>query len=227
MHLSDPGSGFIGSVPIVAGTIPIAAGAALAAKMDGGDSIAVCYMGDGASEEGVFHETLNLASQMALPVLFVCENNLYSSHLDIKLRQPCDKISRFATAAGIRAKCLDGNDVFAVYDCAAELIREVRLSRAPAFLEAVTYRLRGHVGPDENTDVGLRRSSADLEAWKKRDPLKRLKAGLLLCGVSEEEIRSSEDSVEKEIARASEKAILAPYPEAHALLDLVYAGGRS
>ncbi len=96
MHLYDPQVGFHGSVPIVAATIPIAVGAALAAKMDGIDTVAVCYFGDGAAEEGVLHESLNLAANLALPVLFVCENNLFSSHLDIRLRQPADAICRFA-----------------------------------------------------------------------------------------------------------------------------------
>ena len=142
----------------------MAVGAAMAAKMDGGNDIAVSYFGDGASEEGVLHESLNFAASQELPVLFVCENNLYSSHLDIKQRQPADSIARFGRAHQITTEVVDGNDVLAVRDSARRLIKIAREQRKPGFLEAVTYRWRGHVGPNEDIDVGVRRSAEELAA---------------------------------------------------------------
>lgn len=224
MHLFQPSVGFHGSVPIVGATIPIAAGAALACKMDRENAVAVAYFGDGACEEGVFHETLNMAAVMKLPILFVCENNLYSSHLDIGLRQPADTVARFARAASIPAQVVDGNDVIAVSQAAADLIAGARSGKGPGFLEAVTFRWRGHVGPNEDIDVGVRRSPEELAAWKGRDPLRRLTAALMNeRGIAESSILAIADSVKEQVQRAVEAARTAPYPEQSALLDLVYA----
>ena len=126
--------------------------------MDGNGDIGVAYFGDGACEEGVFHESLNLASVMKLPVLFVVENNLYSSHLDISLRQPADKTARFARAHSIKYDVVDGNDIIAISNSASKIIEEIKWKRS-RFIEAVTYRWRGHVGPDENIDVGIKARS--------------------------------------------------------------------
>ena len=223
MHLYDGAHGFFGSVPIVAGTIPIAVGAALAAKMDGGDDIAVAFFGDGASEEGVMHESLNLASSYELPVVFLCENNQYSSHLDIELRQPSDRISRYADAHRIRAAVVDGNDVTAVASVAGGLITAARRSE-PVFLEAITYRWRGHVGPKEDLDVGVRRSMEDLSAWKHRDPVRRLEDALVgnqLC--THEELTRLAAQVRTTVSEAAARALEAPWPPAENLLGFVYA----
>ena len=222
MHLHSRAAGFYGSVPIVAATIPIAAGAAIALKMDGGDGIAVSYFGDGACEEGVLHETLNLAAVRKLPMLFVAENNLYSSHLDIALRQPCDMLSRFAVAHRICALVVDGNDVLAVRAAALDLIHTARGS-GPAFLEAVTYRWRGHVGPDENVDVGLRRKADDLAAWKKRDPIRRLADALIAGGMlTADALNSLKELIRKRVEDGVDRARAAPYPAPEALLQRVY-----
>jgi len=224
MHLRSPQCGFLGSVPIVAGTIPIAVGAALAAKMDGGSDIAVAFFGDGACEEGVLHESLNLASIYSLPVLFVCENNQYSSHLDIALRQPSDRLSRYADAHRVRAKIVDGNDVTAVADAAAELVEASRRSSEPMFLEAITYRWRGHVGPKEDLDVGIRRSMADLVAWKRRDPVRRLEQALLAAGCATPQwVEQLREQVRTEVQECAARALNAPWPAEHDLLNFVYA----
>jgi TPP-dependent pyruvate/acetoin dehydrogenase alpha subunit len=224
MHLYDDAHGFLGSVPIVAGTIPIAVGAALAAKMDGGEDIAVAFFGDGASEEGVMHESLNLASAYELPVLFLCENNQYSSHLDIALRQPSDRVSRYADAHRMRAAVVDGNDVTAVARVAAELIAAARRSE-PVFLEAITYRWRGHVGPKEDLDVGVRRSMEDLHAWKRRDPLRRLENALIDKHLfTREELALLAAQVRTTVAQAAAQALEAPWPLPGNLLGFVYAG---
>lgn len=228
MHLFQPDVGFHGSVPIVGATIPIAAGAALACKMDKEGAVAVAYFGDGACEEGVFHETLNMASVMELPVLFVVENNLYSSHLDIGLRQPTDSVARFATASSIPAEVVDGNDVLAVAEAAQKLIAASRRGDGPGFLEAVTFRWRGHVGPNEDIDVGVRRSPGELAAWKGRDPLRRLVNALQSeRAVSAAQIADLEAEVRARIAVALKAARNAPYPSESALLDLVYAKGNA
>ncbi len=227
MHLFAPEVGFWGSVPIVGATIPIAAGAALAAAKDGSDVVAVTYFGDGAAEEGVLHETLNLAAQMKLPVLFVCENNLYASHMDIDQRQPSDSISRFADAHGVSRVLVDGNDVVAVAQAAEALIDNARSGGGPGFLEAVTYRWCGHVGPDENIDVGIRRSAEELGAWKGRDPAARLGEALIHRGdVSAEAIAEMDSKAENAVNDAAARALNAPYPETRALLDYVYVDSR-
>ena len=178
-HLRCESVGFVGSVPIVGATIPVALGAAFSAKQKGTDKIAVCFFGDGASEEGVLHECLNIASTFSLPILFVCENNLYSSHLDIGLRQPSDRIARFADAHKVANETIDGNDINLVVTIAEALIGEIRRTSKPAFLEGVTFRLVGHVGGRLDEDVGVRRSKDLLDVWMRRDPVLRLKKGIL------------------------------------------------
>lgn len=223
MHLHDPKHGFTGSVPIVAGTVPLAVGAALAAKKDGRNDVAVAYFGDGASEEGVIHESLNLAAVFKLPVLFVCENNLFSSHLHISLRQPANRVSRYAEAHRVVAKTVDGNDVVSVSRISGKLVSAMRYGDGPAFLEAVTYRWRGHVGPREDIDVGVSRS-VDLVAWKARDPIRRLVDALKDEGsLNDAEFRRMNDAVIAEVSDAWTRAMDAGYPGNSALLNLVYA----
>ncbi len=227
MHLHAPEVGFMGSVPIVAATVPVAVGAALAAKKDGDGAVAVAYFGDGAVEEGAVHESLNLASHMKLPVLFVCENNLYASHMDITQRQPNDRTARFADAAGIDAAVVDGNSVTEIAAAAGRLIEAARNGDGPGYLEAVTYRWRGHVGPDENIDVGIRRSRSELEAWQARDPVSRLAAAMTQRGdIADGEVERLRKSARGRVAAIARRALEAPYPDAEALLDNVYAGTR-
>lgn len=223
MHLLGREVGFHGSVPIVGATIPIAVGAGLAARLDGERAVAVTYFGDGAAEEGVFHESLNLAAALSLPVLFVCENNLFSSHLDIALRQPSDRIARFAEAHRIANMTVDGNDVLAVAAAARDLVAKARDGKGPALLEAVTYRHRGHVGPKEDVDVGVNRSLDDLNAWKRRDPITRLLNALVTKKVIEHERYTQMwSSIRDTVRAARDRAESAPYPPAAALLECVY-----
>ena len=227
MHLFQPEKGFIGSAPIVGGTVPIAIGAGLACQKDGKGNIAVCYFGDGAVEEGMVQESFNFASNFKLPILFVCENNFYSSHLDIHLRQPSDKISRFADAHKISARVVDGNNVVMTAMATKELLESVRCGKGPGFLEAVTYRWLGHVGPDENVDVGLRRKKEDLLAWKKRDPIRRLKDGMLEASlITSEDYHSLEMKVVTQINVALDASLKDPYPEKSFLLSAVYKNNK-
>lgn len=226
MHLYGPEVGFHGSVPIVAATIPIATGAALAAKMDDNGALAVSYFGDGAAEEGALHESLNLAAVMKLPILYVCENNLFSSHLDIHLRQPENRVARFADAHDIQSVVVDGNDVVAVANAAAKLIDRARRGGGPGFIEAVTYRWRGHVGSREDIDVGVRRRPEELAMWKQRDPVRRLADALVARGALEQ---GGLDAVLLDQRKACELALTsaraAPYPPVSNLLNLVYKDG--
>lgn len=225
MHLFAPEAGFHGSVPIVGATIPIAVGAAIACKMDGRGQVAVSYFGDGACEEGVLHESLNLARVMDLPVLFVCENNLYSSHLDIHLRQPSNSVARIAEAHRVECRVVDGNDVMAVAEAASELIAACRRGEGPGFLEAVTFRWLGHVGPNADIDVGVRRSPEGLKAWKHRDPIRRL-VDALVCDrkVEASQLKKIDQEIDAEIAEAVAFARQSGFPEDRVLMDYVYAG---
>jgi pyruvate dehydrogenase E1 component alpha subunit len=226
MHLQDRRVGFIGSVPIVGATVPMAVGAALAARMDGRGDVAVAYFGDGATEEGVVQESLNFASRFDVPVVFVAENNLFSSHLHILERQPDDSLARFAAAHGIEHRVVDGNDVVAVGEASKELIGRARAGGGPGFIEAVTYRWRGHVGASEDIDVGVQRAEG-LQEWKKRDCIGRLATSLERAGhVDGSFVHEHRTAVERECEIAWGEAMAAPYPESHQLLDFVFGGGR-
>lgn len=224
MHLFNKEVGFYGSVPIVAGTIPLAVGAGLAIKMGKSDDIAVCYFGDGASEEGVFHESINMAKMYNLPVLFVCENNFYSSHMDIRQRQPFQSIRRFADTQGIEALTIDGNDVTEVYKESGVLIDKIRDGSGPRFLEAVTFRWLGHVGPNEDIDVGVRRSKEEIELWKKRDPIRKLAEAMINAGYcTEDDLKEIDKAIKDSIIKDIKTAENDPYPDPSALLGLVYS----
>jgi TPP-dependent pyruvate/acetoin dehydrogenase alpha subunit len=223
MHLVDRDHGLYGTVPIVGATIPIAVGAALASTLAGDESVAVSFFGDGATEEGAFHESLNLAANLTAPVLFVCENNLFSSHLHIDLRQPRSSTSRFADAQGIAWRRVDGNDVLAVMDAAASLVELARDGSGPVFLELLTYRWRGHVGWRDDDDVGVARKS-DLPEWRLRDPIGRLKSGLLSGqSVVAADLEAIESRVRANVTSAWGEALLDPFPAAKSLLDRVFA----
>ena len=223
MHLWNQPSGFYGSVPIVSGTVPLAVGAGLAAKLQGSDDIAVAYFGDGAIEEGVVHECFNLAKVHQIPVLFVVENNLFASHMHISQRQPNTSTTRFAVANEIPALMIDGNDVAAVSRAAKQLITSARQGKGPGFLELVTYRWYGHVDWREDIDVGVNRSAEDLQKWKRLDPVERLKVAMIDNDMlSESAFRALEQDIFQEAEIAWDKALEDPYPEDEVLLSHVY-----
>ncbi len=227
MHLWDRPNGFYGSVPIVAGTVPLAVGAALAAKLQGSGDVGVAYLGDGAAEEGVVHESLNLARMLKAPAIFVVENNLFASHMHISLRQPKAATARFAAANDIPFEMVDGNDVLAVRAAAARLIDHARAGGGPGFLEAVTYRWYGHVDWREDIDVGVNRSAVDLDGWRRRDPVARLAAGLRAAGLLDEARQvAMESEVADEVALAWTRALADPTPAPEAVTSYVYAAAE-
>ena len=223
MHLLARDRGFYGSVPIVGATIPMAVGAGLAAKMDDNGDIAISYFGDGATEEGSFHESMNLAAVLRAPVLFVCENNFFSSHLHIDLRQPANSLIRYAEAHCIPFARVDGNDVVAVARLAGDAVSRMRKQGGPFFLECITYRWRGHVGHREDEDVGVKRKD-DLVLWKKRDPIGRLERALrAAAAIDEGHLARITDEVRADVDVAWQRAMADPFPPASALLDRTWA----
>lgn len=226
MHLWDGPNGFHGSVPIVAGTVSLAVGAGLAAKMQKTDDVSVAYFGDGAIEEGVVHESLNLARVMNVPTLFVVENNLFASHMHISIRQPKDSTARFAAANDIPYRVVDGNDVVEVARVAEELIEAARRGEGPGFIEAVTFRWYGHVDWREDIDVGVHRSQDELESWRARDPVRRLTMAMKDAGMwSEDQNKALKNGISALVDSAWQQAMADPYPDESALLGRVYAPG--
>jgi pyruvate dehydrogenase E1 component alpha subunit len=207
MHLIAAEQGIPGTVPIVAGTIPLAAGAALAYKLRGEARVAVAFFGDGALEEGSVHETLNLAALYKLPMLFICENNLYSSHLHWSERRAADNLDQAGAFHSVPGTRVDGNDVEEVYDATRRAVALARSGAGPSFLECRTFRWRGHVGASADEDVGVRRRG-ELAAWLERDPIRRAEEHLVM------DLGSHRAAVDQEIGRALTAARSAPAPDA-------------
>jgi len=224
MHLFDISSAFCGSTPIVAGTVPLAVGAGLAFKLNNKKNIAVSYLGDGAIEEGIVHESFNLAKVMNLPVLFVIENNLFSSHMHISLRQSSNKISRYAEANNIPYSVIDGNDVVAVYSSSKKLINSIRNGSGPMLLECITYRHYGHVDWRDDIDVGVERSAEDIANWKTRDPIVLLSESMINKKIiSESYLSEVKQEISKKITYAWESALDDKFPSNESTLNFVYS----
>ena len=225
MHLIAPEVGMLGTVPIVSGTIPLAVGAALASTLQGRDRVAVAFFGDGAMEEGTTHESLNLAAHRRLPVLFVCENNLYSSHLSLLERRAADNIVSAAAAHGMVGVCLDGNDVEEVYRATVEAVNRARAGAGPTFLECRTYRWRGHVGSSWDLDVGVKRKD-ELKEWLDKDPVARARERLISRGTRADDLDRLEGDARTEVVRAEEFARQSPYPGDDELSLHVFSQGE-
>jgi acetoin:2,6-dichlorophenolindophenol oxidoreductase subunit alpha len=178
MHIADPYVGLPGSSAIVGGTIPLAVGVAYSLSLQKKDNVSVAFFGDGAVGEGVFYESLNLAALKKLPVLFVCENNLFSTHMPISACLADIDIKKKAETFCIPTARVDGNDAQSVYKTAKKMIKNIRKNKGPAFIECMTYRWYGHVGPNLDIDKGLR-SQEELDYWMKRDPIKRLERQMI------------------------------------------------
>ncbi len=221
MHLFAAEVGILGTAPLVAATIPLAVGAGLASKLRGDRKVSVSFFGDGAFEEGHSHESINLAALYRLPVVFVCENNFYASHLPLLERRAADNICKSGEVHGIPAISLDGNDVVAVYRAAVEAVDRARTGDGPTLLECRTYRWRGHVGPSPDMDVGVKRKD-ELRDWLPKDPVARVRSRLLELGASQQEFDQIERVICTEVQEAVEFARQSPYPDAGELLQHVF-----
>ena len=212
MHLVAPEVGIYGTVPLVGATIPLAVGTGLASKLRGDRRVSVPFFGDGATDEGHFHESVNLAALYRLPVVFVCENNLYSSHMPLLERRAKDNIALAADAHGIPGVCLDGNDAVAVYRTAVGAVARARDGGGPTLIECRTYRWRGHVGPSWDMDVGVKRKD-ELKDWLSKDPVKRLGEHLRGLGISDADFQRTEQEIRDEVDTAVVFARESPFPD--------------
>ncbi len=210
MHLIGREHGISGTVPIVAGTVSLAAGAALAYRMRAEPRVAVAFFGDGALEEGSVHETLNLAALHRVPLIFVCENNLYSSHLHWSERRAADNLDQAGAFHSVPSERVDGNDVGQVFEAARRGVVRARAGDGPSFLECRTFRWRGHVGPGTDEDVGVRRRG-ELSEWLERDPLRRTEDRLRELGLAD--LAFERTAVEKQVQGALAAARRAPEPD--------------
>lgn len=215
MHLIDESVGFMGSTAIVAGTIPVGVGLAYGMKCKRSDQVSCIFHGDAAVEAGVFYESVNFAVVKKLPVLFLCENNLYSVYSPLSVRQPEGRsIAKMAEGLGMKTGTGDGNDVAEVYAKTSEALDSIRSGGGPQLLEFSTYRWLEHCGPNYDNDLGYRTESEYL-AWKVKDPIARFEAVLLTSGfVSEAEVGRMDLDIEREVKTAFEFADESPFPDA-------------
>jgi pyruvate dehydrogenase E1 component alpha subunit len=197
MHLLDLGAGLLLSLPIVAASIPVGVGAALAFKQENKSNVAVIYLGDASLEEGVYHESANFAALKKLPAIFVCENNLYSVYTSLQDRQPRRALTELGRAHGMPTAHVDGNDVMAVYRATVAAVERARSENGPTFILADTYRWREHCGPNYDNDLGYR-TVAEFTAWRERDPIVRLRTELTARGLLD---AATEEAMQTELRR--------------------------
>lgn len=210
MHIADMSIGMLGANGIVGGGIPISVGAAFGTKYKGEHHVTACFFGDGAANEGTFHESVNFASVMNLPVIFVCENNQWAISTSVKKSCNVENLSSRAAGYGIEGVTVDGNDIEEVYEKFGEALRKVREGRGPVLMEMKTYRMAGHYyGDNENY-----RSRDEVNAWKEKCPIKHVKEILMQeFGVAEEELTAIEKEERETVLAASEAAKQDPEPE--------------
>jgi TPP-dependent pyruvate/acetoin dehydrogenase alpha subunit len=222
MHIADFGIGMLGANGIVAAGLPIAAGAALAAQLEGGDRVVVLFFGDGATNEGEFHEVLNLASIWKLPLIFACENNLYSVNTPVHYATGLEHVSERATGGyGIPSAIVDGNDVVAVHEATKKTVAEVRAGGGPVFMEFMTYRWRGHFEAPGLPDL---RPVEEIETWKEKCPIAGLERILLENGMaSRQKLEEINARVMQKIESAVSYALASPFPAPEDALDDVFS----
>jgi TPP-dependent pyruvate/acetoin dehydrogenase alpha subunit len=224
MHITSVEHGYYGSYAIVGGHLPIACGLAWAQKLRGSGQVTMCFFGDGATNIGAFHEALNLAAVWRLPVVFVCENNLYMEYTPIGdvtavARPAADR----AAAYGLQPIVVDGNDVEAVEMVIGEHVERARGDRGPALIEALTYRLGGH----SLADPAAYRPPEEVEGWQRRDPILRFRAALLARGGTAEDLDAVDEEVTRRVDEAGARALAAPRPPAAEAWTDVWADGTS
>ena len=224
MHLIDEAAGFMGSTAIVAGTVPVGVGLAYGMKIKRTDQVSCIFLGDAVVEAGVFFESVNFAVLHRLPVLFVCENNLYSVYSPLRVRQPEGRqIHKMVAGMGLPASCGDGNDAREIFNATAEALCAIREGGGPRFLEFATYRWREHCGPNYDNDIGYRSEIEYLE-WKAKDPIPRLENDMRSGGdMSAFEMERMVADIAREVNSAFDFADASPFPDATAAFDDLYS----
>ena len=223
MHLVDLKSGFFAAVPIVGSTIPIAVGVAWAFKLKKSSNIVTVFLGDGATEEGVFFESLDFSSLKNVPILFVCENNFYSVYSQLNVRQSPDrKIAGLAESHGIKTYTGDGNNINQVSEIAKEAIEYIKNNNSPAFIELETFRWLEHCGPNGDDELGYRKKG-ELNKWLKRDPIKTFEALIIKNNqISKDDISEAKEIISLEIDDAFKFAKESPFPALSILNQHIY-----
>jgi pyruvate dehydrogenase E1 component alpha subunit len=220
MHIADLETGNLGANGIVGGSIGIACGAGITCSLKGLDRVVVCFFGDGALNQGVFHESANLAAAWKLPVIFVCENNQYAMSTSKRAAFSLQDLSQRAVAYGMPGKKVDGNDVLAVYHAVAEAVSRARQNEGPSLIVAETYRWKGH----SRSDAERYRSREEVEQWKQRCPIQRFRTFLISQEkVDDEECNRIGASVEERIAKAVAFARQSPFPGKDSLEEHVFS----
>lgn len=226
MHLIDPEVGMLGAAPIVAGTISLATGAALASSIRRDGRVTVSFFGDGATGEGVLYESLNFAALKRLPIIFACENNLYATHMPVRECRVDQPINKIAEPFGIEIHRVDGNDVLQVYQAGLQAVNACRRGDGPVFMEFMTYRFRGHVGPDDNiqgahTDI---RPDAEIALWMEKDPITKFEKYLLENSLMDRKrIQDIKNAVKEEVSEALIFAKKSSSPDPKELKKYVFA----
>jgi TPP-dependent pyruvate/acetoin dehydrogenase alpha subunit len=215
MHLIDRSVGFMGTSAIVGNSIPIGVGLALSAQLKKTNQLSCVFLGDGATEEGAYYESVNFAALRKLPVLFLCENNFYSVYSPLSVRQPEGrKISSVAAALGLHIEVVDGNDVLACYHAISKAVEAIRNNSGPYLLEFTTYRWREHCGPNYDNNIGYR-SEEEYATWKKMDPILRFEEKLISQDAANEStIAEIKKTIAIEIAEAFDFAETSDFPDA-------------
>lgn len=226
MHLVDESVGFVGSTSIVGGTIPVGVGTAFASWLKGEKRVSVVCIGDAAVEEGVFHESANIASVHKLPVIFACENNGFSCYTNLRERQPTRPVSDVAIAHGMKKYNFDGNELYSLHESLTPIADAVRDGAGPVFVEMKTFRMIEHCGPNNDDHLGYREPS-DIEHWKQNDAISKAKQSLVQKGFWTEEFGVEiEKQIASEIDDAFEFALNAPFPTAEMLGSFTYASAN-
>ncbi|QFY41872.1 thiamine pyrophosphate-dependent dehydrogenase E1 component subunit alpha [Candidatus Methylospira mobilis] len=222
MHMIDLAAGFLGAVPIVGATVPLAVGAAWAASLRGENRIIAVFFGEGTFEEGAVFESINFAALHRLPVLFVCENNLYACYTQLSTRQPKRPIHMVAAASGCKAMTADGNDAMAVFEAAAGAVAALRAGSGPVFIECPTYRWKEHCGPNSDDALGYR-PETEIAKWIDACPVKRLATALGATPEGQTFVANAEREIAEEIATAFIAAQAGAVPQYEDLPRYLYA----
>ena len=222
MHIADFAVGMLGANGIVGGGLPIAAGAALAAQLEGRGGVAVCFFGDGATGEGEFHEALNIASIWKLPLIFVCENNQYAANNAVEVQRKVPDVSAHAGAYDMPGVTIDGNDVLAVYETTSDAAERARRGDGPTLIECKTYRWHFHAM--RNTPPPDTRPADEIAAWKARDPIARFEAHLKAQGlITDDEVAAIRAQVKRDLDEAVAFAEASAFPDPKDLLVDMFA----